>query len=112
MKKRRKIKNRMLAAILCVTILFSQVHIAYASDLQISDSDTTQVTVSYEEDMEHEGNADIESTAAPSEKTNEELDNTDVKVPDINKDTESKNDEVKTSEEDKKAESTENIDTN
>ena len=112
MKKKRKIKNRMIATILCVAILFSQVHIVYAADLQISDSNTDQVTVSYEEDdMEHEGNADIQFTAAPSEKTNEELDNTDVKVPDINKDTESKKDEVKTSEEGIKAETTENIDT-
>ena len=111
MKKKRKIKNRMIATILCVAILFSQVHIVYAADLQISDSNTDQVTVSYEDDMEHEGNADIESTAAPSEKTNEELDNTDVKVPDINKDTESKKDEVETSEEGIKAETTENIDT-
>lgn len=101
----------MIATILCVAILFSQVHIVYAADLQISDSNTDQVTVSYEDDMEHEGNADIESTAAPSEKTNEELDNTDVKVPDINKDTESKKDEVETSEEGIKAETTENIDT-
>ena len=85
----------MIAAILCVATLISQMHIADAADLQISDSNTTQEQVSYEEDMEREGNVDIESDIVPSEKTNKEPDK----------------DDIETSEEEIKAETTENIDT-
>lgn len=55
MKKNRRIEKRMIAAILCVATLISQMHIADAADLQISDSNTCQEQVSYEEDMEREG---------------------------------------------------------
>lgn len=95
MKKNRRIEKRMIAAILCVATLISQMHIADAADLQISDSNTTQEQVSYEEDMEREGNVDIESDIIPSEKTNKEPDK----------------DDIETSEEEIKAETTENIDT-
>ena len=47
MKKNRRIEKRMIAAILCVATLTSQMHIADAVDLQISDSNTTQEQVSY-----------------------------------------------------------------
>ena len=47
MKKNRRIEKRMIAAILCVATLTSQMHIADAADLQISDSNTTQEQVSY-----------------------------------------------------------------
>ena len=85
MKKKRRIKNRMIATILCVSILFSQVQVAYA--------------------------AGIESVVAPSGETNEEPDTTEAETPDTNIETESteesKKDEVETSEEDIETGSTE-----
>ena len=63
MKKKRRIKNRMIAAILCVAILFSQVQVAYA--------------------------AGIESVAASTGETNEEPDTTEAETPDTNIETES-----------------------
>ena len=85
MKKKRRIKNRMIAAILCVAILFSQVQVAYA--------------------------AGIESVAASTGETNEEPDTTEAETPDTNIETESteesKKDEVETSEEDIETGSTE-----
>ena len=92
MKKNRRIEKRMIAAILCVATLISQMHIADAADLQISDSNTSQEQISYEEDIEREGNVDIESDIVPSEKTNEEPDNDEGEAPDKNIKTETTED--------------------
>ena len=114
MKKNRKRENRMIAAILGVAIVFSQVNIADAADLQISDSNTTQEQVSHEEDTDYgedKGNVDMESAPSPSEEEIKEPDNTEAEAPDTNVETESteesETDEVETSEEGTETESTE-----
>lgn len=46
MKKKRRIENRIIAVILCMAILFSQVNIADAADVNPSGTNTSQVTLS------------------------------------------------------------------
>ena len=47
-KKKRRIENRIIAVILCMAILFSQVYIADAEDLNPSGTNTSQVALSDE----------------------------------------------------------------
>ena len=105
MKKKRRIENRIIAVILCMAILFSQVNIADAADLNPSGTNTSQVVLSDETNMSNdeastestvsnEINGTTESESSISEETNEN----------------SKNNESKSSNENVKAESTDNID--
>ncbi|MEJ8742480.1 Cna B-type domain-containing protein [Mediterraneibacter sp. HCN-7094] len=105
MKKKRRIENRIIAVILCMAILFSQVNIADAADLNPSGTNTSQVVLSDETNMGNdeastestvsdEINGTTESESAISEETNEN----------------SKNNESESSGENVKAESTDNID--
>ena len=105
MKKKRRIENRIIAVILCMAILFSQVNIADAADLNPSGTNTSQVVLSDETNMSNdeastestvsdEINGIMESESKVSEETNEN----------------SKNNESESSGENVKAESTDNID--
>lgn len=105
MKKKRRIENRIIAVILCMAILFSQVNIADAADLNPSGTNTSQVVLSNETNMSNdeastestvsdEINGTMESESKISEETNENL----------------KNNESESSGENVKAESTDNID--
>ena len=104
MKKKRRIENRIIAVILCMAILFSQVNIADAADLNPSGTNTSQVVLSDETNMSNdeastestvsdEINGTMESESKISEETNEN----------------SKNNESESSGENVKAESTDNI---
>ena len=104
MKKKRRIENRIIAVILCMAILFSQVNIADAADLNPSGTNTSQVALSDETNMSNdeastestvsdEINGTMESESKISEETNEN----------------SKNNESESSGENFKAESTDNI---
>lgn len=104
MKKKRRIENRIIAVILCMAILFSQVNIADAADLNPSGTNTSQVALSDEINMSNdeastestvsdEINGTMESESKISEETNEN----------------SKNNESESSGENVKAESTDNI---
>ena len=104
MKKKRRIENRIIAVILCMAILFSQVNIADAADLNPSGTNTSQVDLSDETNMSNdeastestvsdEINGTMESESKISEETNEN----------------SKNNESESSGENVKAESTDNI---
>lgn len=105
MKKKRRIENRIIAVILCMAILFSQVNIADAADVNPSGTNTSQVTlsddanksngkVSTESTVSDEINGTMESESKISEETSEN----------------SKNNESESSSENVKAESTDNID--
>lgn len=105
MKKKRRIENRIIAVILCIAILFSQVNIADAADLNPSGTNTSQVALSDETNMSNdeastessisdEINGTTESDSSISEETNEN----------------SKNNESESSGGNVKAESTDNID--
>lgn len=105
MKKKRRIENRIIAVILCMAILFSQVNIVDAADLNPSGTNTSQVALSDETNMSNdeastestvpdEINGTTESESSISEKTNEN----------------SKNNESESSNGNVKAESTDNID--
>lgn len=105
MKKKRRIENRIIAVILCMAILFSQVNIADAADLNPSGTNTSQVVLSDETNMSNdeastestvsdEINGTMESESKISEETNEN----------------SKNNESESSGGNVKAESTDNID--
>ena len=105
MKKKRRIENRIIAVILCMAILFSQVNIADAADLNPSGTNTSQVALSDETNMSNdeastestvsdEINGTMESESKISEETNEN----------------SKNNESESSDGNVKAESTDNID--
>ena len=54
MKKKRRIENRIIAVILCMAILFSQVYIADAEDLNPSGTNTSQVALSDETNMSND----------------------------------------------------------
>ena len=105
MKKKRRIENRIIAVILCMAILFSQVNIADAADLNPSGTNTSQVALSDETNVSNseasteftvsdEINGAMESESKISEETSEN----------------SQNDESESSNENVKAESTDNID--
>ena len=63
MKKKRRIENRIIAVILCMAILFSQVNIADAADLNPSGTNTSQVALSDETNMSND-EASTESTVS------------------------------------------------
>lgn len=107
MKRNKRLANRIISVILCIAILFSQVNIADAENLNPSAGNTNQVTASSDANAgsreekvindsldSNETSGTTESAPSVSEKTGED----------------SKNDEAETSSEDDKAESTDNID--
>lgn len=135
MKEKRRIGKRIIAVMLCVAILFSQVNIADAADLNLSDTNTNQVTLSDDANRNNgEDKSTTESSVSDETKSTTESappvsdeikDTTESESPvsdeikgttesnpsvseKINKD--AKNNEVKNSDENIKKESTENID--
>lgn len=105
MKKKRRIENRIIAVILCMAILFSQVNIADAADLNPSGTNTSQVTLSDETNMSND-EASTESTVS------DEINGTTESESSISEETNenSKNNESESSNENVKTESTDNID--
>ena len=105
MKKKRRIENRIIAVILCMAILFSQVNIADAADLNPSGTNTSQVVLSDETNMSND-EASTESTVS------DEINGTTESESSISEETNenSKNNESESSNENVKAESTDNID--
>lgn len=104
MKKKRRIENRSIAVILCMAILFSQVNIADAADVNPSGTDTGHVVLSDETNMSN-GEASTESTVS------EEINGTTESESKISEkiSENSKNDESESSGENVKTESTDNI---
>ena len=105
MKKKRRIENRIIAVILCMAILFSQVNIADAADLNPSGTNTSQVAFSGETNMSN-GEASTESTVS------DEINGTTESESKISEETSenSQNNESESSGGSVKAESTDNID--
>ena len=105
MKKKRRIENRIIAVILCMAILFSQVNIADAADLNPSGTNTSQVDLSDETNMSND-EASTESTVS------DEINGTTESESSISEETNenSKNNESESSDGNVKAESTDNID--
>ena len=105
MKKKRRIENRIIAVILCMAILFSQVNIADAADLNPSGTNTSQVALSDETNMSND-EASTESTVS------DEINGTTESESSISEETNenSKNNESESSNGNVKAESTDNID--
>ena len=105
MKKKRRIENRIIAVILCMAILFSQVNIADAADLNPSGANTSQVDLSDETNMSND-EASTESTVS------DEINGTTESESSISEETNenSKNNESESSNGNVKAESTDNID--
>lgn len=135
MKEKRRIGKRIIAVMLCVAILFSQVNITDAADLNLSDTNTNQVTLSDDANRNNgEDKSTTESSVSDETKSTTESappvsdeikDTTESESPvsdeikgttesnpsvseKINKD--AKNNEGKNSDENIKTESTENID--
>ena len=106
MKKKRRIENRIIAVILCMAILFSQVNIADAADVNPSGTNTSQVTLSDDANKSN-GEVSIESTVS------DEINGTTESESKISEETSenSKNDESESSGGSVKAESTDNIET-
>ena len=107
MKKNRRLANRIISVILCIAILFSQVNIADAENLNPSAGNTNQVTAP----------SDANAGSGEEKVINDSLDSNETSgttesAPSVSKKTggDSKNDEAETSGEDVKAESTDNID--
>lgn len=107
MKRNRRLANRIISVILCVAILFSQVNIADAENLNPSAGNTNQVTAS----------SDANAGSREEKVINDSLDSNEISgttesAPSVSEKTgeDSKNDEAETSGEDDKAESTDNID--
>ena len=105
MKKKRRIENRIIAVILCMAILFSQVNIADAADLNPSGTNTSQMALSDETNMSND-EASTESTVS------DEINGTTESESSISEETNenSKNNESESSNGNVKAESTDNID--
>ena len=105
MKKKRRIENRIIAVILCMAILFSQVNIADAADLNPSGTNTSQVALSDETNMSN-GEASTESTVS------DDINGTTESESKISEETSenSQNNESESSGGSVKAESTDNID--
>ena len=105
MKKKRRIENRIIAVILCMAILFSQVNIADAADMNPSGTNTSQVAFSDETNMSN-GEASTESTVS------DEINGTTESESKISEETSenSQNNESESSGGNVKAESTDNID--
>ncbi|RGH39447.1 Cna B-type domain-containing protein [Firmicutes bacterium AM41-5BH] len=105
MKKKRRIKNRIIAVILCMAILFSQVNIADAADVNPSGTNTSQVTLS---DDANKSNGEVSTESTVSD----EINGTTESESKISEETSenSKNDESESSGGNVKAESTDHID--
>lgn len=105
MKKKRRIENRIIAVILCMAILFSQVNIADAADVNSSGTNTSQVTLS---DDANKSNGEVSTESTVSD----EINGTTESESKISEETSenSKNDESESSGGNVKAESTDNID--
>ena len=105
MKKKRRIENRIIAVILCMAILFSQVNIADAADVNPSGTNTSQVALSDETNVSND-EASTESTVS------DEINGTTESESSISEETNenSQNNESESSGENVKAESTDNID--
>ncbi|WP_207733918.1 Cna B-type domain-containing protein [Coprococcus comes] len=105
MKKKRRIENRIIAVILCMAILFSQVNIADAADVNSSSTNTSQVTLS---DDANKSNGEVSTESTVSD----EINGTTESESKISEETSenSKNDESESSGGNVKAESTDNID--
>lgn len=105
MKKKRRIENRIIAVILCMAILFSQVNIADAADVNPSGTNTSQVTLSDDANKSN-GEVLIESTVS------DEINGTTESESKISEETSenSKNDESESFGGNVKSESTDNID--
>lgn len=105
MKKKRRIENRIIAVILCMAILFSQVNIADAADVNPSGTNTSQVTLS---DDANKNNSEVSTESTVSD----EINGTTESESKISEETSenSKNDESESSGGNVKAESTDNID--
>ena len=67
MKKKRRIENRIIAVILCMAILFSQVNIADAADINPSGTNTSQVTLS---DDANKSNGEVSTESTVSDEIN------------------------------------------
>lgn len=107
MKRNRRLANRIISVILCIAILFSQVNIADAENLNPSAGNTNQVTAS----------SDANAGSREEKVINDSLDSNEISgttesAPSVSEKTgeDSKNDEAETSGEGDKAESTDNID--
>lgn len=105
MKKKRRIENRIIAVILCMAILFSQVNIADAADINPSGTNTSQVTLS---DDANKSNGEVSTESTVSD----EINGTTESESKISEETSenSKNDESESSGGNVKSESTDNID--
>ena len=105
MKKKGRIENRIIAVILCMAILFSQVNIADAADVNPSGTNTSQVTLS---DDANKSNGEVSTESTVSD----EINGTTESESKISEETSenSKNDESESSGGNVKAESTDNID--
>ena len=106
MKKKGRIENRIIAVILCMAILFSQVNIADAADLNPSGTNTSQVALSDETNM---SNDEASTESSVSDEINGTMES-ESKVSEATSEN-SKNDESESSVGNIKAESTENIET-
>ena len=67
MKKKGRIENRIIAVILCMAILFSQVNIADAADINPSGTNTSQVTLS---DDANKSNGEVSTESTVSDEIN------------------------------------------
>ena len=105
MKKKGRIENRIIAVILCMAILFSQVNIADAADVNPSGTNTSQVILS---DDANKSNGEVSTESTVSD----EINGTTESESKISEETSenSKNDESESSGGNVKAESTDNID--
>ena len=105
MKKKRRIENRIIAVILCMAILFSQVNIADAADVNPSGTNTSQVTLS---DDANKSNGEVSTESTVSD----EINGTTESESKISEETSenSKNDESESFGGNVKLESTDNID--
>lgn len=105
MKKKRRIENRIIAVILCMAILFSQVNIADAADVNPSGTNTSQVTLS---DDANKSNGEVLTEPTVSD----EINGTTESESKISEETSenSKNDESESFGGNVKSESTDNID--
>ena len=105
MKKKRRIENRIIAVILCMAILFSQVNIADAADVNPSGTNTSQVTLS---DDANKSNGEVLTESTVSD----EINGTTEFESKISEETSenSKNDESESFGGNVKSESTDNID--
>lgn len=104
MKKKRRIENRIIAVILCMAILFSQVNIADAADLNPSGTNTSQVVLSDETNM---SNDEASTESSVSDEINGTMES-ESKISEATSEN-SKNDESESPSGSVKAEATDNI---